>query len=302
MRGGWAAEVATVGGHDRAARAWLLRVPRLQRPAVRRPGGRDRGSARRWFEPARIVDVGCGWGELLLRTLAAAPAATGLGVDTDARVIERANANAAHRGLAERVTFTVEPAGATAEPADVVICVGSDHAYGERQDAALKALHDVVRPGGRLFFGTGFWERPPTEAEAESIGMRPDLPARPCRPGRPHHRRRLPAAVHPDGQPGRMGTVRGRLPGRLGDLAGPVRRPLHRRRRPRAVRQAPQRMAARLAERPRLRLPHPRAASPLATAAPPPVAVIMMVIMKSEHGYTPLSLHDPAHDHRRNSA
>ena len=94
-------------------------------------------------------------------------------MDTDARVIERANANAAHRGLAERVTFTVEPAGATAEPADVVICVGSDHAYGERQDAALKALHDVVRPGGRLLFGTGFWERPPTEAEAESIGMRP---------------------------------------------------------------------------------------------------------------------------------
>lgn len=56
---------------------------------------------------------------------------------------------------------------------DVVICVGSDHAYGQRQDAALKALHDVVRPGGRLLFGTGFWERPPTEAEAESIGMRP---------------------------------------------------------------------------------------------------------------------------------
>lgn len=69
--------------------------------------------------------------------------AIGLGVDTDARVIERAQANAAHRGLAERVTFTVEPAGATAEPADVVICVGSDHAYGERQDAALKALHDL---------------------------------------------------------------------------------------------------------------------------------------------------------------
>ena len=33
--------------------------------------------------PGTILDIGCGWGELMLRVLEAAPAATGLGLDTD---------------------------------------------------------------------------------------------------------------------------------------------------------------------------------------------------------------------------
>ena len=122
--------------------------------------------------PGRIVDVGCGWGELLLRTLEAAPSASGLGVDTDSRAIDRARTNAAKRGLDDRATFTADTAASALEPADMVICVGSDHAYGD-QGAALRALHDLVRPGGRLLLGTGFWERPPTPEEAASIGMEP---------------------------------------------------------------------------------------------------------------------------------
>ena len=30
------------------------------------------------------------------------------------------------------------------------------------QDDALAALHPLVRPGGVLLFGTGYWQRPPT--------------------------------------------------------------------------------------------------------------------------------------------
>jgi len=33
--------------------------------------------------PRTVLDIGCGWGELMLRILAAVPDATGLGLDTD---------------------------------------------------------------------------------------------------------------------------------------------------------------------------------------------------------------------------
>jgi SAM-dependent methyltransferase len=41
------------------------------------------------------------------------------------------------------------------------------------EDAALRELHDLVRPGGRLLLGTGFWEGTPTTEEAAGIGMKP---------------------------------------------------------------------------------------------------------------------------------
>src|SRR5882757_495805 len=40
-----------------------------------------------------VVDLGCGWAELLLRTVAAEPGATGHGVDRDAIAIEHGRAN-----------------------------------------------------------------------------------------------------------------------------------------------------------------------------------------------------------------
>jgi SAM-dependent methyltransferase len=56
-------------------------------------------------KPASVLDIGCGWAELLLRVLAAAPRATGRGIDTDAELLARARANAASHGLTERTTF-----------------------------------------------------------------------------------------------------------------------------------------------------------------------------------------------------
>jgi SAM-dependent methyltransferase len=125
-------------------------------------------------QPACVVDIGCGWGELLLRTLAFAPTASGLGLDIDAKAIGRAQANATERGLADRVTFAVDSLSAPPAPADAVICVGADHTLGGDQHEALHALHNIVRPGGRLLLGTGFWERPPTSAQAASAEIEPD--------------------------------------------------------------------------------------------------------------------------------
>src|SRR5689334_6719981 len=75
-------------------------------------------------DPRTILDIGCGWGELPLRVLAAAPKATGLGIDTDAELLARGQENASARGLADLVEFVNAPAPTEHEPADVVICVG----------------------------------------------------------------------------------------------------------------------------------------------------------------------------------
>ena len=120
-----------------------------------------------------VLDLGCGWGELLLRMVAACSTATGLGIDSDAELIARARANAAARGLTDRVEFIVAAAPTEHEPADIVICVGADHAYGSQSDA-LKVLFDLVNPGGLLLFGSGFWEQAPTPGQAASVGLEPD--------------------------------------------------------------------------------------------------------------------------------
>lgn len=123
-------------------------------------------------QPRTVLDLGCGWGELLLRVVAAAPGATGTGVDRDTALLDRGRANASARELADRVRFVEADAATATGHADVVLCIGSDHAFGD-QHAALTALYERVVPGGRLLFGTGFWSRPPDPDEAGAIGMTP---------------------------------------------------------------------------------------------------------------------------------
>lgn len=108
--------------------------------------------------PADVLDVGCGWGELLLRVLEASPTATGVGIDTDDRLLDRGRAAAKGRGLADRIAFANRPGAEVREPADLVICIGSSQAFGEPPQA-LEALWALVRPGGRLVFGDGIWEQ-----------------------------------------------------------------------------------------------------------------------------------------------
>jgi len=131
--------------------------------------------------PATVLDIGCGWGELMLRILAAAPGATGFGIDLDEADLARGRANAKARGLADRVTFALESGHGTARgPADLVLCVGASQAVTDAQPpahtaAALHALRRLVTPGGRVLFGDGFWEHPPTAAEL--AGMWPGITA-----------------------------------------------------------------------------------------------------------------------------
>lgn len=124
--------------------------------------------------PRLVLDIGCGWGELLLRTVAAAPAAQGLGVDDDTDLLERALAAARDRGLDGRVEFV--PALAPEVTADAVLCSGASHVWGTVADA-LTALAAVVEPGGVLVFGEGVWDTvaPVGPAAPDDMADLPDL-------------------------------------------------------------------------------------------------------------------------------
>jgi SAM-dependent methyltransferase len=118
---------------------------------------------------ASLLDLGCGWGELLLRAVNTAGVTTGIGVDTDTQAIARGRALAVDRGLDGRVTLIVGSVDAWHQAADRVICIGAAHAWNGAQ-AALTALGGHVRPGGRLLFGDSCWEHPPTDDAARLFG------------------------------------------------------------------------------------------------------------------------------------
>jgi len=125
--------------------------------------------------PANVVDCGCGWGELLLRVLAAAPGANGVGIDIHGPDIARGRQNAAKRGLTGRVSFIEGPATDHASPADVVISCGAYQAFGSIPEA-LRALRPLVKPAGRLLFGAEIWDRSPTDEQLANMwpGMTAD--------------------------------------------------------------------------------------------------------------------------------
>jgi cyclopropane fatty-acyl-phospholipid synthase-like methyltransferase len=121
-----------------------------------------------------VLDLGCGWGELLLRILAAHPATTGTGVDSAKEALDRGVVTAAQRGLYGRVEFVEADAATFVDLADVVVCVAASHTFGGPANA-LQWLRECVTPGGRVLFGDAFWAAPPTPAALEAIGELPLL-------------------------------------------------------------------------------------------------------------------------------
>jgi cyclopropane fatty-acyl-phospholipid synthase-like methyltransferase len=123
---------------------------------------------------AQVVDLGCGWAELLLRVVAANPTATGVGVDTNAAMIAHGRSTATARGLADRVELRVTDAVTwSGPPADVLLCIGATGAWGDLA-AALAALRPLLRPGGRLVLGVEIWTRPPTPEALRALGIDAD--------------------------------------------------------------------------------------------------------------------------------
>jgi SAM-dependent methyltransferase len=112
-----------------------------------------------------VVDVGCGWGELLLRAAARTKAKV-TGVDTDPAGLDRGRRAAVERGL--DVTFVEQSADDWHGTADRALCIGSSHTLGGSR-AMLTRLADIV-PRGRVLVGDGCWESPPTDAAHAIFG------------------------------------------------------------------------------------------------------------------------------------
>jgi SAM-dependent methyltransferase len=111
---------------------------------------------------ARVLDVGCGKGEMLVR-LAGRCGARGVGVDVNPVFLADARQRAGSRAPLASLAFHEQPAcDFTAEPGsfDAVLCVGSTEAYGGYHDA-LHELAGLVRSHGRVLIGERFWRRRP---------------------------------------------------------------------------------------------------------------------------------------------
>jgi len=116
-----------------------------------------------------IADIGCGWGELLLRAAArSGPRVKATGIDTDPAALDRGRRAAMERGL--DVAFVEQRAGDWQGAADRALCIGSSHTLGGTR-AMLARLADIVPRGGRVLLGDMCWERTaPTEAARAMFG------------------------------------------------------------------------------------------------------------------------------------
>jgi SAM-dependent methyltransferase len=126
---------------------------------------------------ARILDLGCGGAEWLLRALTAYPGARAEGVDISEGALADARQNARARGLDDRLVLHHRDASefVTAQLFDLVISVGATHAFGDLV-ATLTAAQTYLAPGGRILVGDGFWTGEASADAVDMLGNLDDLP------------------------------------------------------------------------------------------------------------------------------
>ncbi|MBP1783014.1 MULTISPECIES: SAM-dependent methyltransferase [Micromonospora] len=148
--------------HPIAAPLSGVNVNRLLRRAGRRPA-------------ARILDLGCGEAAWALQALAHHPDGHADGVDLNPYALERATEAAAVRGLADRLTLHERDARSYVPDGDydLVLCVGSTHAFGGFGET-LELAGRHVNADGVLMVGEGFWQVPPTPQALAALGAKPD--------------------------------------------------------------------------------------------------------------------------------
>lgn len=124
---------------------------------------------------ARVLDLGCGKAELLVR-IVERWGATGVGVDLSPHFLAEARDKVAARLPCGGVTLIeADVAAFTAEPGsfDLAINVGATWLQGGYR-GTLRALSGLVRPGGLLLVGDGYWRREPDPEQLAAFGATRD--------------------------------------------------------------------------------------------------------------------------------
>ncbi|MER6197097.1 class I SAM-dependent methyltransferase [Streptomyces sp. NPDC001586] len=124
----------------------------------------------------RVLDLGCGTAEWLLRALAARPQLHAEGVDVSEAALTQARGTASALGVDERLVIHHQEAAdfVSAHPFDLVISVGATHAFGGLLPT-LAAAREHLAPGGRVLIGESFWDRTPSPEAVEMFGDLTDL-------------------------------------------------------------------------------------------------------------------------------
>lgn len=126
----------------------------------------------RLTDASRIVDFGCGAGELTLRALAISTKLKAVGIDNNPINIERAKESSKLKCVNDRVNFRCENASNSTEIADRTICIGASHIWGNPKKALTSLLKHTNR-SGMLLYGEGFWEKLPRPEIQEIFGEVP---------------------------------------------------------------------------------------------------------------------------------
>lgn len=142
----------------------------------------DDDSVRRLLEAGlpqgheRVLDLGCGTAEWLLRALATRPHLRAEGVDVSEAALAQGLRAASKLGVAERLVLHQQEAAGfvSPQPFDLVISIGATHAFGGLRPT-LAAAREHLAPGGRVLIGESFWDRAPSPAAVEMFGDLADL-------------------------------------------------------------------------------------------------------------------------------
>lgn len=124
---------------------------------------------------SKALDVGCGTGEFLTR-LIKSKSCSGLGIDSNSDSITTAHANAKTKIPKSSFEFRkgeIENQQLEDASFDLAMCIGSTHAYGMGDVAypnALNALSRLVKPGGQILIGEGYWKQTPDQDYLKAIG------------------------------------------------------------------------------------------------------------------------------------
>lgn len=127
---------------------------------------------------ARVVDIACGKGEFLIR-LAETSGVRGTGVDISPFHVADAQKKLAARVTNPGIAF-VQMNGADFRPdeprsLDLASCIGAGWVFGGHA-GTLKALADMVKPGGWVIAGEPYWRQtPPAEFLTASGCAREDF-------------------------------------------------------------------------------------------------------------------------------